>query len=233
MISSRVLGRVVLGQLVCLGGCSSTSSSNNPGTTTGGTGSTGTRSTTGGDPGPCGQEAERCCASGALCGGGLSCSDEYCLACGPAPASFMGCTNVATLGTASGATSPGAMPDDAQKAIDNDVCTSWNYGSYGDANAYWQVDLGSADTLQALTLWPKMTPADGDVAFRVQYKTTDTDSFTDYPSASGLTLTLHDYHPWQTTFDPPITARYFRITIVNTPSFAALREVGLYTGCTP
>ena len=229
MISTRILGAVALGQLACLGGCSSTSSTANAAGST--TGSTGT--TTGGDPGPCGQEAERCCASGALCGAGLTCSDQYCLACGPAPASFMGCTDVATLGAASGATSPDAMPDDPQKAVDNDVCTSWNYGGYGDVNAYWQVDLGSAQMLQALTLWPKMTPADGEVAFRMQYKTTDTDSFADYPSTSGLTLTLHDYHPWQTTFDPPITARYFRITIVNTPSFAALREVGLYTGCTP
>jgi hypothetical protein len=86
--------------------------------------------------------------------------------------------------------------------------------------------------LDALTFWPKMTPADGEVTFHIQYKMADGDAFTEYPSASGLTLTLHDYHPWQTTFTPPITARYVRITIVNTPSFAAIREVGLYTACT-
>jgi hypothetical protein len=125
------------------------------------------------------------------------------------------------------------MPDNAHAVIDGDVCTSWNYGSYGDANAFWQVDLGSAQPLEALTLWPKMTPADGDVIFKVQYKAADADPFVDYPSAAGLTMTLHDYHPWQTTFSPPITARFFRITIVNGPSFAALREVGLFTGCTP
>jgi hypothetical protein len=77
-----------------------------------------------------------------------------------------------------------------------------------------------------------MTPADGEVTFRIQYKSADADAFVDYPSAAGLTMTLHDYHPWQTTFSPPITARFFRITILNTPSFAALREVGLFTQCT-
>jgi hypothetical protein len=136
-------------------------------------------------------------------------------------------------GTATGAVSPGAMPDDAHKANDDDICTSWNYGNFGDPNAFWQVDLGSTQTLQSMTLWPKMTPADGDVALKIQYKAADADPFVDYPSGSGLTLTMHDYHPWQTTFDPPISARIFRITIVNTPSYAALREVGLYTGCTP
>lgn len=124
------------------------------------------------------------------------------------------------------------MPDDPMKVIDNDVCTSWNYGDYGNANSFWQVDLGSAQMLDSLTLWPKMTPADGDVTFHLQYKVADSDAFTEYPSESGLTVTLHDYSPWQTTFTPAITARYFRVTIVNTPSFAALREVGLYTGCT-
>jgi hypothetical protein len=118
------------------------------------------------------------------------------------------------------------------KVVDNDVCTSWNYGDYGNPNAFWQVDLGSARNLEALTLWPKMTPADGDVTFHIQYKSNDADPFVDYPSGTGLTLTLHDYHPWETMFAPAITARYFRVTIVNTPSFAALREVGLYTGCT-
>ena len=181
----------------------------------------------------CGQEAERCCAAGALCGSGLTCSDEFCLTCGPAPASFAGCTNVATAGTATGSTAPGATPDDAHKAIDDDVCTSWNYGGYVDPNSSWQVDLGSAQTLQALTMWPKMTPADGDVTFHVQYKSADADPFVDYPSPAGLTLTMHDYHPWQTTFEPAITARIIRITFANTPSFPALREVGLYTGCTP
>jgi hypothetical protein len=123
------------------------------------------------------------------------------------------------------------MPDNAHAVIDGDVCTSWNYGSYGDANAFWQVDLGSPQPLQALTMWPKMTPADGEVIFKIQYKAAEADPFSDYPGAAGLTMTLHDYHPWQTTFSPPITARFFRITIVNGPSFAALREVGLFTGC--
>ncbi len=227
MISTRILGAIVLGHVVCLGACSSNSSG-------GGASTTGGSSTTGGDPATCGKEAEHCCTSSStLCGGGLTCSDEFCLTCGPPPASLNGCTNVATAGTATGAAFPGTMPDDAHKANDDDICTSWNYGNYGDANASWQVDLGSAQTLQSMTLWPKMTPADGDVALKIQYKAADADPFVDYPSSSGLTLTMHDYHPWQTTFDPPISARIFRITIVNTPSFAALREVALYTGCTP
>ena len=222
MVSTRILGAWALGLL--LAGCSSTSSN---GTATTGTG------TGGGVPtGPCGGEAERCCSSGDLCGAGLTCSDEYCLACGPAPAMLTGCSNVATTGAATGATSPGAPPDDAAKVVDNDVCTSWNYGDYGNPSAFWQVDLGSVQNLESLTLWPKMTPADGDVTFHIQYKANDADPFTDYPSGTGLTLTLHDYHPWETMFTPAIAARYFRVTIVNTPSYAALREVGLYTGCT-
>ncbi len=230
MISTKIranaaLATVALGQLFGTLGCGSSSSS-------GPSNANATPSTTtGGDPGMCGQEAEKCCSSGALCGSGLTCSDEYCLVCGPPPASFGGCTNVAMAGTATAGNSPGAMPDDPHAVIDGDVCTSWNYGNYGDANAFWQVDLGSPKPLQALTMWPKMTPADGEVVFHIQYKSADADAWTEYPSPEGLTMTLHDYHPWETTFSPPITARFFRITIVNTPSFAALREVGLFSGC--
>jgi hypothetical protein len=232
MISNKTFGRVaIVAQLLGIAACGSSGTSNATNPIDNTTGTTGT--TTGGDPGPCGHESEKCCSSGALCGAGLTCSDQYCLVCGPPPSSAMGCTDVAMSGTASGGTAPGATPDNAHAANDGDVCTSWNYGSYGDANAFWQVDLGSAQSLQALTMWPKMTPADGDVTFRIQYKAAEADAFVDYPSATGLSMTLHDYHPWQTTFSPPITARFFRITIMNTPSFAALREVGLFTGCTP
>jgi hypothetical protein len=231
MISTRTFGSIAFVYLICLAGCSGSGSSGDPG----GAGVTPTTTTTGGNPGACGHAAEVCCASGALCGGGLTCSDQYCLACGPAPmpANLKGCTNVAAQGTATANTAPGTTADDAHAVIDGDVCTPWNYGDYGNANAWWQVDLGSARSLQALTMWPKMTPADGDVLFRIQYKSAEGDAFTDYQSASGITLMLHDYQPWQTTFDPPIMARFFRITIVNTPSFAALREVALYSGCTP
>ena len=144
----------------------------------------------------------------------------------------MGCTNVATAAMATAAVSADAGdPDDPRMAIDDDVCTSWNYGDYGSPSSYWQVDLGSAYPLDGLTVWPKMTPSDGEVSLLVQYKVDEAAAFSAYPSEAGLTLTMHDYQPWQTTFSPPLTARFFRITIARTPSFAALREVGLYTGC--
>jgi F5/8 type C domain len=229
MISTRTFGGIVLGQLVLIAGCSSSGDPNAGGssTVTGGVVNTGT----GGDPGPCGGEAQKCCSTGALCQAGLTCSDEFCLVCGPPPASFMGCTNVAAGQPATATTAPGAMPDDPAKVVDNDICTSWNYGNFGEPAANWQVDLGTVQTLESLTLWPKMTPGDGEVSFRLQFKAAEADAFSDYPSSSGLTLTLHDYHPWQTTFSPPISARYFRVSIVSGPSYAALREVGLYTGC--
>jgi hypothetical protein len=147
----------------------------------------------------------------------------------------VGCTNVVIGGgsvVATAATSPDAgPPDDPKNVIDNDVCTPWNYGSYGNENAYWQVDLGRAYTLDALTIWPKMTPAQGNVRLLIQYKVNEADAFTPYLGADGMVLQLYDYQPWQAAFDPAISARFFRITIVDTPSFAALREVGLYTGC--
>jgi len=235
MISTRTFGALALGQFILAGCGNSTPSQGTPGGGTAGattsTSST-TSTTTGGNPGVCGNQAERCCSSGTLCGPGLTCSDEFCLACGPAPASSMGCVNVATTATATAAVLADAgTPDEPRMALDDDVCTSWNYGDYGSAGAYWQADLGSAYPLDELTVWPKMTPADGEVSLLLQYKVNEADAFTSYPSDAGITLTMHDYHPWQTIFSPALTARFFRITIVKTPSFAALREVGLYTSC--
>jgi hypothetical protein len=183
---------------------------------------------------PCGQQGQTCCSSGALCSAGLTCSDEYCLGCGPAPAYFAGCTNVASGSgvVASVGVSPGGgPPDDPRPVVDQNVCTSWNYGNYGDENAFWEVDLGQVVRLDALTIWPKMTPADGRVRLSIQHRSSSTDAWASYPTTDGLSLTLHDYQPWETPFDPPLYARFFRITIVDTPSFAALREVGLFTGC--
>jgi hypothetical protein len=122
-------------------------------------------------------------------------------------------------------------PDDPQKVVDDDVCTSWNYGSYADAGSFWQVDLGQSYAVSALLLWPKMTPAEGTVQFLIEYKAAAADPYVAWPTSAGIALTLYDYQPWQTTFAPPINARYFRITIQGTPSFAALREVALYAGC--
>ncbi len=198
------------------------------------TSSNGTKAgdTTGGEPGPCGNVAEPCCMSGTLCSTGLTCSDQYCFTCAPAPAMFGGCTDVVVGGTATSGVDPGGVADDPTKALDDNVCTSWNYGNYGDPNAYWQVDLGASYPIDSLTLWPKMTPAEGGVQFLLQYKVNDADPFSAYPSPDGLFRTLYDYQPWQVAFDPPISMRFFRITFQGTPSFAALREVGLYTGCT-
>jgi hypothetical protein len=232
MISTKTLACAALAVFAGLLNAAGCGGSDGSGATSATEKPTTTTTTTGGDPASCGHEAEKCCSSGAPCGTGLTCSDEYCLTCGPAPASLAGCTNVALAGTATAGTTPGATPDDAHAVIDGNVCTSWNYGNYGDPNAFWQVDLGSAQAIQALTIWPKMTPADGSVTFRIQYKSAEADAFADYPNTDGLTMTLHDYHPWQTTFNPPLTARFFRITILGTPSFAALREVGLFTHCT-
>src|SRR4051812_20338074 len=151
MISTRTLGALTFCQLLLAACGNSTMSQGTP--PAGQTGATGT--TTGGDPGQCGNQAEHCCSSGALCGSGLTCSDEFCLACGPAPASSMGCTNVATMATATAAASAAAgAPDDPRTAVDDDVCTSWNYGDYGNAGSYWQADLGSAYPLDGLTVWP-------------------------------------------------------------------------------
>jgi hypothetical protein len=182
-------------------------------------------------PAVCGGQGQHCCATGALCGSGLTCSDEYCLACGAPPAPSKTCTEVAHGAAASAGSFDRGAPDDPSKVVDGNVCTSWNYGSYADANSKWQVDLGRVYTLDALTLWPKMTPADGTVQFLVEYKAAEADAYAPWPTSGGLALTLHDYTPWQTTFSPPISARYFRITVQGTPSFVALREVALYTGC--
>jgi hypothetical protein len=188
-------------------------------------------------PGPCSGEGQLCCNSGSLCAMGLTCSGEYCLRCGPAPAPLPSCTNVATAGD-DGSTIPTAAfypgsgpPEDPRRVIDDDVCTSWNYGNYGDPNAFWQVELDRSYAIEALTLWPKMTPATGRVQFLIQHKVNEGDAWTAYPTPDGLAFTLYDYQPWQTTFQPPVTARYVRITIQGTPSFASLREVGLYANC--
>jgi hypothetical protein len=153
------------------------------------------------------------------------------LQCGAPAAPSKSCTEVAHGAAATAGSFDSSTPDDPAKVVDGDVCTSWNYGSYADANSRWQVDLGRAYSLDAMTLWPKMTPADGTVQFLIEYKAAAADAYTPWPTAGGLALTLHDYSPWQTTFSPAINARYIRITVQGTPSFVALREVALYTGC--
>jgi hypothetical protein len=226
MISIKIVGAIALltGAMVGCGG------SDGPpaGAASGAGGSDVTAVVT---PEVCGAQGQRCCTTGTLCASGLSCSDEYCLRCGAPPAPSSGCTNVARGGaTTAGSFGTGA-PDDSTKVVDGDVCTSWNYGSYADTGSRWQVDLGRSYDLEALTLWPKMTPAEGTVQFLIEHKAGESDGYVPWPTSGGLALTLYDYKPWQTTFSPAITARYFRITIQGTPSFAALREVALYTSC--
>lgn len=220
MISMKTFGVFA----VCVVGCGSpkaTTATGTPTTTTTGTGGTM----------PCGNSAERCCTTGELCAAGLTCSDEFCLACGPAPVSTPECVNVAPDGTASAAISVGDTFVESRFGNDNDICTPWNYNNFGNADSYWQVDLGAEVVLDRMTVWPKMTPSDGQVSLLIQYKVNDADAFIDYPTAGGITLTMYDYQPWQTVFAPALTARFFRITITASPSYAALREVGLYTNC--
>jgi len=229
----KIVGGMALGMGVIVG-CGGDDSAMPAAGGTAGTGATGGSNGTGPaviTPAICGGQGEHCCASGELCISGLSCSDEYCLKCGPVPLPSAGCTNVARGGATTAGSFGTGPADDPAKVVDGDVCTSWNYGSYADANTRWQVDLGHATELDALSLWPKMTPAEGTVQFLVEYKAAEGDAYTAWPTSGGLALTLYDYKPWQTTFSPAITARYFRITIQGTPSFAALREVALYSGC--
>src|SRR3954470_773383 len=111
MIRTKAFGAIALSHLIGIAACGNSSNSNN-------NAQAGT-DTTGGGTGMCGTEATHCCAAPAqACGGGLTCSDEFCLTCGPAPASFMGCTNVATTGSATAASAEeGGAPDDPHLVI--------------------------------------------------------------------------------------------------------------------
>src|SRR3954469_20314598 len=209
MVSIKVVGAMVLG-MGAIAGCGGDDSATAAAGGPAGTGGSSVSDPAVITPAVCGGQGQHCCASGTLCNSGLSCSDEYCLRCGPAPGPSAGCTNVAR-GAATTAGSFGTGPaDDPAKVVDDDVCTSWNYGSYADANTRWQVDLGHPTQLEALTLWPKMTPAEGTVQFLVEYKAGEGDAYVAWPTSGGLALTLYDYQPWQSTFSPAITARYFR-----------------------
>src|SRR3954465_13366282 len=123
MVTIKVVGAVALGMgaIVGCGGDDSAPSGAASGAV-GGAAGTGGSSVTGPaviTPVVCGGQAEHCCASGALCNSGLSCSGEYCLRCGPAPGPSAGCTNVAH-GAATTAGLFGTGPgDDPAKVVDD------------------------------------------------------------------------------------------------------------------
>jgi len=185
----------------------------------------------------CGAPKEPCCAQGAICasdsGATLTCSVDFCLNCSDVPAFAPGCTNVALTGVVTAQRE--VLPDDAAiHANDGNVCTAWSSADYADirdsgvTGTFLQIDLMTSYTLNSMTFWIKSTPNDANVTLKFEYST-DGVTWMPWQSPTGFSRLLHDNDPWITPFEPPITARYFKVTFLSSPSYIAMRELALFS----
>jgi hypothetical protein len=182
--------------------------------------------------GPCGRSGEGCCPGPDACEIGLTCSDQFCLTCGAPPVPHEGCSNVALGALASAQQTYAGNPLAALN--DNDVCVAWGSGDYPDIEGsavrgtWLELDLLEPKTLDAMSFWVKQTPASAEVTLTFAYST-DGETWTAWPTEAGVSKPLEDNAPWALDFVPAITARFFKITFVKSPSFVSMRELALYS----
>ena len=183
---------------------------------------------------PCGHQAERCCAEGALCGAGLTCSDEFCLACGPrrlrsldVPMSLRAQSRLPA-----GFTRPEASWVRRTRSSTTTCVPLGITATTATRTRSSRSNLGAVTTLDGVTLWPKMTPADGRVRLSLRYRAR--------PQVLGARTHAGRVgaHPSQELCPLASGVRAGALgallpvsTIIETPSFAALREVSLYAHC--
>ncbi len=131
-----------------------------------------------------------------------------------------GCTNIAGGKTYTASyTYSNSYP---KNVVDGNVCNVWN-GAY--VPAWWQIDLGSPQSIRGLVVIACMTPATGLVKHEIQTSMDGSNFTTRYTYNKSMTVD----NIYTFDFGSNIVSRYVRIDTTLSPSWVCWKEIAVFT----